>query len=99
MTPGPGNEPPFNSGMIQPGPPFIDPGQCPGGIVMRVYDTTDPPTLITEQFIGPDDDVEMLATMAAAMHDRAGQVGACLVAYDGDTGHRAGPLEWGTSVG
>ena len=87
-------EPPF----IRPGPARIEPGQSPGGIVIRVYATSDPPVLVIEQRLGPGDDVEDAATIAAALSDTTGW-NACLVAYDGDTGERAGPLEWGTSRG
>ena len=80
----------------RPGPPRIEPGQCPGGIVMRVY-AIPSRTLIIEQKLRPADDIEAAATMAAEL-DAPGWA-ACLVAYDGDTGERAGPLEWGTSVG
>jgi hypothetical protein len=80
----------------RPGPPFIEPGRCPGGVVVRVY-AIPSETLVIEQCLGPGDDVEGAATIAAAL-DMPGWA-ACLVAYDGDTGHRAGPLEWGTSIG
>ncbi len=88
----PTDEPPF----IRPGPARIEPGQCPGGVVMRVY-AVPSNALVIEQKLGPGDDIEASAEMAAAL-EMPGW-GACLVAYDGDTGERAGPLEWGTSVG
>jgi len=88
-------DPPF----IRPGPARIEPGQCPGGVIIRVYATSNPPVLVIEQKLGPGDDIEGAATVAAALADEAHGWHACLVAYDGDTGERAGPLEWGTSSG
>jgi len=82
--------------FVRPGPASIEPGACPGGVVIRVY-AVPSGTLVIEQRIGPGSDVEAAATLAAEL-DAPGWA-ACLVAYDGDTGERAGPLEWGTSVG
>jgi hypothetical protein len=82
--------------FIRPGPQSIEPGRCPGGVVMRVY-AVPSQELVIEQLLGPDDDIEAAATVAAEM-EKPGW-GSCLVAYDGDTGERAGPLEWGTSIG
>ena len=79
---------------IRPGPLSIEPGLSPGGVVVRVYATSDPPLLVIEQCLGPGDDVEDAATVAAALSDENGGWAACLVAYDGDTGERMGPEAW-----
>ena len=63
---------------------------------MRIY-AVPSGALVIEQRLGPGYDVERAAEMAAALMMPGWA--ACLVAYDGDTGERAGPLEWGTSVG
>lgn len=81
-------EPPTISRWVRPGPPSITPGRSPGGVVVRVYATTDPPTLVIEQALGPGDDIEDAATVAAALADESDGWAACLVAYDGDTGER-----------
>jgi hypothetical protein len=78
---------------IRPGPAAIEPGQCPGGVVIRVYATSEPPVLVIQQKLGPADDVAGAATVAAAMSDETGW-NACLVAYDGDTGERMSPEAW-----
>lgn len=88
--------PPSDSPFVRPGPPSIEPGRCPGGIVMRVY-AIPSNTLVVEQCLTADGDIDAAAEMAAALMLPGWS--ACLVAYDGDTGERAGPLEWGTSVG
>lgn len=83
----PVTEPPFDSRWIRPGPPSIEPGRSPGGVVVRVYATSDPPTLVIEQALRLGDDIDEAATLAAALSDASGWH-ACLVAYDGDTGER-----------
>jgi hypothetical protein len=77
----------MTSDWIRPGPARIEPGRCPGGVVVRVYATSDPPALVVEQPLGPGDDIDGAAGLAAALADDAGWA-ACLVAYDGDTGER-----------
>jgi len=72
---------------IRPGPPALEPGRCPGGVVVQVYATTIPPTLLIEQRISLGDDVERAATDAAALADEL-EADVCLVAFDGDTGER-----------
>jgi len=81
--------------LIQPGPPALEPGLRPGGVVIHVYATTDPPTLVTEQLLGPGDDIELAAHAGAGMVEKLAPGDVCLVAYDGDTGERM--TRWATT--
>jgi hypothetical protein len=77
--------------VIRPGPLSIEPGRCPGGVVLQVYAV---PTgqLVVEQALRPGDDVGDAAELAAALVLPGWA--ACLVAYDGDTGDRFTALQW-----
>lgn len=76
---------------VQPGPPSIEPGTCPGGVVVHIYTATVPPVLVLTSNVRPDDACPLADK---AVHDRervdAWTAGApvCLVGYDGDTGQR-----------
>lgn len=79
--------------MIRPGPLSLDPGLCPGGVVVRVY-AAPGEQLVVEQRLHPGSDVDGAALLAAALAERAPGWGSVLVAYDGDTGERFGPEAW-----
>jgi len=83
-------EPPF----IRPGPARIEPGACPGGVVIHVYTATVPPVLITTHALRPGDDVAATAEQDAAVFDAFTAEASCLVAYDGDTGERFSAEAW-----
>ena len=79
--------------MIRPGPSSLEPGLCPGGVVVRVYRATVPDELVIEQRLEPGDDIEFAAQVAALLA-ADGPLEAVLVAYDGDTGERYSPEDW-----
>lgn len=82
------DEPQF---ITRPGPDRIEPGACPGGVVIDVYAV--PSNLrVIRHHLRPGDDIDGAATMAAGL-DLPGWA-ACLVAYDGDTGDRYPPGAW-----
>lgn len=68
--------------LHRPGPPEIEPGGAPGGLVFRIYDLSD--RLVATDRIVPPDWQPTEETVEAAR--AAGDV--CLVVYDGDTGVR-----------
>lgn len=72
--------------MIRPGPESIDPGACPGGVVIAHYLSDG--TLAAVAYLEPLGDIEAEAARAAKLVN--GDV--CLVAFDGDTGER---MAWG----
>ena len=76
------DEPPSDS-------PSIEPGRCPGGVIVRVY-AVPSGVLVIEQALRPGDDIEGAATLAAEQAPSA----TCLVAYDGDTGQRYPGTSW-----
>lgn len=78
---------------VRPGPDRIEPGQCPDGVVIRVY-AVPSGTLVIEQKLGPDDDIEGAAIAAAILAEGSDGWAACLVAFDGDSGERASLREW-----
>ena len=76
--------------IVRPGPASIDPGRCPGGVVLRVYAA---PTgrLLLEVTARTEAEAALRAgrdadETFAALHTF--ERGVCLVAYDGDTGDR-----------
>jgi hypothetical protein len=77
--------------VIRPGPAWLAPGVCPGGVVLRVYDVPSG-VLVLERRLSSRADAEQLAGVDAdfvmAMTDAC-----CLVAWDGDSGQRL-PREW-----
>lgn len=75
----------------QPGPLAIEPGRAPGGVVIHIYDNAG--RRISEQMIGPGDDVEALAEVGARLIPEATVI-VVLVAYDGDSGERFPPSAW-----
>jgi hypothetical protein len=92
--------------IVRPGPPCIDPGLAPGGVVIHVYAV---PTgrHLRSRHLSADDIVngeqhgdDVVASCAqvdatAAVEDlRADESFTCLVAYDGDTGERFTPAAW-----
>ncbi|HMJ59374.1 MAG TPA: hypothetical protein VK467_09565 [Gemmatimonadales bacterium] len=82
---------PLSDSVVRPGPSRIDPDVCPGGVVIDVYAVPSNVRVI-RQHLWPGADVDAAATMAAEL-DMPGW-GACLVAYDGDTGERFPPGAW-----
>lgn len=79
---------------MRPGPPSISPSSAPGGVVVHVYSVPSERLLLV-QLIGPGDDVDHAATVAAGQAMTLAQLehepdadGLCLVAYDGDDGSR-----------
>jgi selenophosphate synthetase-related protein len=71
--------------MFQPGPLSIDPGACPGGVVIRVYDLDG--RMLRSSLVPADGDI-------AAVADIDDNDGLILVAYDGDDGHRFTAADW-----
>jgi len=69
---------------------MIEPGRCPGGVVIQVYAAKTTPELIVEQRLHPGDDEAEAAEFAAGLYN--GEV--CLVAFDGDTGERFAREDW-----
>lgn len=79
---------------IRPGPLSIDPGQCPGGVVVHVY-AVPSGALVSVSRIHPLDDIAATAERDAATYDAfVASDAACLVAYDGDTGQRFDRAAW-----
>jgi len=79
--------------MIRPGPPSIDPGRSPGGVVFHAYD--DSGRLLATDHVAPGDDVQAHAERTAdAAFDDYGAELVVLVAYDGDTGARFTVNDW-----
>jgi hypothetical protein len=79
--------------MIRPGPIALPEGLCPDGVIIHIYATTVPPTLILTRRYGPDDDMETGVRRDWATVEACGYPGVCLVAFDGDTGDRF-PADW-----
>jgi hypothetical protein len=96
-----------NDARLRPGPENIEPGQAPGGVVLRVYDFSG--ELLRERMLLVPADTLRLTHQAwdqiQALPRRSRRRGALVVVYDGDTGqrwttedfHRAG-LQPGTRV-
>jgi hypothetical protein len=81
--------------MIRPGPPWIEPGAAPGGLVVYCYTATVPAVMLFRSELVPDDEgaIERAATADAdfvAALLSADQA-VVLVIYDGDTGERLRP--------
>jgi len=76
--------------VIRPGPPWIERGTYPGGIVIQIYTATDPPKLLNTTMVRASDPVEDRADADAALVRRLidADGAVCLVVYDGDTGER-----------
>lgn len=76
--------------MIRPGPPWIERGTYPGGIVIQIYAASDPPMLLLTTMVRQSDPIEDRAEadgrLVRRLIDADGPV--CLVVYDGDTGER-----------
>jgi len=87
---------PESLGMILPGPSEIEPGQCPGGVVVHVYGVPSG-TLLNTSMAATE---PMAAYNAGADYREAernlpdGDVAFCLVAYNGDDGHRFTAVDW-----
>lgn len=78
--------------MIRPGPCSIDPGACPGGVVLHVYDLAGV-LVIPPRYLSPTMsplELEADAMLAAALTAAAlpGEAPLVVVTYDGDTGER-----------
>jgi hypothetical protein len=75
--------------VIRPGPPWLERGECPGGLVLMIYAATDPPRLLLTSKINmynAQDRAEADRAIVDALigeHERL-----CIVVYDGDTGER-----------
>lgn len=86
--------------MIRPGPETITAEACPGGVVVHVYrlDPDGVPVLLMVRCLGPNHPLyEVRADADADGHaaaDMAEGLLICVVAYDGDTGHRYTPAAW-----
>jgi selenophosphate synthetase-related protein len=80
--------------MFQPGPLSIDPGACPGGVVIRVYDLDG--RMLRSSLVPADGDIAAIAEAdaGAAVADIDDNDGLILVAYDGDDGHRFTAADW-----
>ena len=84
--------------MIRPGPPTLDPGAAPGGVVIHVYGVPSG-HLLTCSAVTNLAHVEAIARADAARAESLADPdddGLCLVAYDGDTGARYTAEDWGT---
>lgn len=82
--------------LIYPGPASIEPKACPGGVVVHVYAV---PTqrLLLQRHLRTQMPIEHAAELdyddcSRRLRDEDGEYGLCLVAYDGDTGHRG--IDW-----
>ena len=84
------------SEFVQPGPRAIGPLSCPGGVVIHVYGVPSGELLS----VSDADSLHMAAYQAGLDHERAAarlpetDEGFCLVAFDGDTGHRFSAEDW-----
>lgn len=76
--------------MIRPGPPAILPASAPGGVVIHVYSVPAADLLLVQHFPfgAPVDKAAESAADYVLGRIEPGQVGTCLVAYDGDSGER-----------
>lgn len=74
--------------MTRPGPPELEAGLAPGGLVVRIYTAVDEYELVAEQYLTLNDDPEALALEAALATQEVRTDDVCLVVYDGDTGER-----------
>lgn len=75
---------------VYPGPQRIDPGLCPGGIVIHIYDVPSEELLLVRP-LRPVEPVEMAAELDAEFV-MALTPNCCLVSFDGDTGERIRPF-------
>lgn len=75
--------------MIRPGPPAIDPGGAPGGIVFHVYDLAG--VLLLTRRVGSQMGAELERLADLDADTAAGHGDVVLVCYDGDTGERVIP--------
>lgn len=83
--------------MIHPGPPQIEPGVYPGGVVIHVYDVPSGVLVTTSMSRSLAEASHNAATDAdvTVLFARPDRWGVCLVAYDGDTGERFDADDWG----
>lgn len=81
-----------------PGPQELAPGLCPGGVVVHVYEVPSE-RLLCHSFVKYTEDVERAAQVAGEVARTVISplaTGMCLVAWDGDTGHRFTRQDWQT---
>jgi hypothetical protein len=84
------------SNDFHPGPKRIGPGCHPGGVVIHVYGAPSA-KLLTVTHLSAADSAQFQASID---HDKAQarlpkhDVGFCLVAFDGDDGHRFTAEDW-----
>jgi hypothetical protein len=79
--------------VISPGPPSLEPGAAPGGVVIHVYAVPSGLLLAVSTNATPTQAAYAAGLDAAAVAlAYAGDV--CLVAYDGDTGARYTADAW-----
>jgi hypothetical protein len=78
--------------FVRPGPASIEPGGCPGGVVLYIYEVPSQRLLFTQR-IDPFWNAETLEATAEANADAAHREAreVCIVTYDGDTGDRIIP--------
>jgi hypothetical protein len=80
---------------VRPGPPTIDAGRCPGGVVFHVYAVPTERLLLTRYATDSITAADIEADAdAATLALRADEHAVCLVAYDGDDGGRFPTWAW-----